>query len=174
MASAAQLPRGIPATRWRGESLSGKTIFLHAEQGFGDTILAARWRPATARTWRPCDSLECRPELKSLFFVCQVRRCGDRLWRTNSAVRLLHVVDQRVAGILEVTLETIPNRVPYLSAPPGEKLPVANPKIGLVWAGNPGHNDDAQRSIRLEELMSILQTPGKSFYSAFAAACART
>src|SRR5262245_20111211 len=31
-------PRNFPQPQWRGEPLDGKTILLHAEQGFGDTI----------------------------------------------------------------------------------------------------------------------------------------
>jgi ADP-heptose:LPS heptosyltransferase len=70
-----------------------------------------------------------------------------------------------VAGALGVTLETIPDRVPYLAAPPGEKLPTDKPNIGLAWAGHSGHIDDALRSLRLAELEPILQTAGKHFYS---------
>jgi ADP-heptose:LPS heptosyltransferase len=40
-----------------------------------------------------------------------------------------------------------------------------NLKVGLVWAGNPTHHNDAARSLRLEDLMPLLQTPGTSFFS---------
>src|SRR6202000_1471945 len=69
---------------------------------------------------------------------------------------------------LGVTLEEIPRQTPYLRAPEQKPLPVTQPsrlKDGLVWAGKPGHNQDAARSIPLQELAPILKTPGVDFYS---------
>ena len=37
---------GIPL--WRGEDLSGKSILVHHEQGFGDTIMWSRYVPQVA------------------------------------------------------------------------------------------------------------------------------
>ena len=57
--------------------------------------------------------------------------------------------------MLGVTLETIPNPTPYLQAPPGQALPPApggNLKVGLAWAGNSQHHQDATRSIPLRGL----------------------
>ena len=36
----------LGSTLWRGEDLSGKTILLRCEQGFGDTLQFARYAPA--------------------------------------------------------------------------------------------------------------------------------
>src|SRR5258708_2667340 len=35
--------------RWRGEPIEGRTLFLHAEQGFGDTLRFVRFLPLVAR-----------------------------------------------------------------------------------------------------------------------------
>ena len=59
-------PRPITAPRWEGQPIPGQTLFLHAEQGFGDGIQSARY-PALARERCGRVILECRPELKSLF-----------------------------------------------------------------------------------------------------------
>jgi tetratricopeptide (TPR) repeat protein len=156
-------PRQFPQPRWRGESLAGRTLFLHAEQGFGDAILAVRFLPQLrARDARVI--LECRPEQKRLFTFAH---CADVVIAYGEPVPPFDCFTSliSVAGLLQVTLDTIPNRVPYLAAPPGEKSSRGRPKIGLAWAGNPGHNDDALRSLRLAELTPVLQTPGKDFYS---------
>jgi len=158
-----RIPREFPQPRWRGESLAGRTLFLHAEQGFGDAILAARYLPELrARAARVI--LECRPELKRLFTFAN---CADAVIAYGEPIPPFDCFTSliSVAGILEVTLETIPNRVPYLAAPLAEKLPAGHPKVGLVWAGNPGHNDDAQRSLSLTDLTPVLQSPGIAFYS---------
>ena len=45
-------PRGFSQPQWRGEDLTGKTILLHAEQGFGDSIQFVRYLPMVARKGR--------------------------------------------------------------------------------------------------------------------------
>src|SRR6185312_8145149 len=42
-------PAPFPQPLWRGEPLAGKTILLHGEQGFGDTIQYLRYVPEIAR-----------------------------------------------------------------------------------------------------------------------------
>jgi len=69
---------------------------------------------------------------------------------------------------LGTTMDTIPRQTPYLRAPARADLPPAPTgqlRVGLVWAGNPGHHDDAVRSLRLEALAPLLLTPGTRFYS---------
>ncbi len=158
-----RMPREFLQPKWRGESMAGRTLFLHAEQGFGDAILAVRYLPQL-RERGVRVILECRPELKSLFTFS---KCADVIIAYGEPIPPFDCWTSliSVAGLLGITLETIPNHVPYLAAPPGEKWAGRNPKIGLVWAGNPGHNDDAQRSLRLAELAPVLQTSGKDFYS---------
>jgi len=41
-------PRGIATPVWNGEDLTGKTLLVHAEQGFGDAIQFARYLPMIA------------------------------------------------------------------------------------------------------------------------------
>ena len=151
---------------WKGEPLEGKTLFLHAEQGYGDAIQAARYLPMTRqRAGRVI--LECRPELKRLFAysACadEVLAYGDQMPEFEHYASMISL-----AGILGITLETVPRQTPYLKAPPGPLLPEALPgtlKVGLVWAGNPGHHDDVSRSMRLDILEPLLQAPGVTFYS---------
>jgi Flp pilus assembly protein TadD len=41
-------PRPFTQPLWRGENLGGKTILLHAEQGFGDSLMLLRYAPLVA------------------------------------------------------------------------------------------------------------------------------
>jgi hypothetical protein len=159
-------PRQFPQPRWQGEAIPDKTLFLHAEQGFGDAILAARFvRLARERTARVI--LECRPELKTLFAFSG---CADEVIAHGEPIPPFDYFTSLISlpETLGVKMETIPNRTPYLKAPPFENSPAApgaNLKVGIVWAGNPGHHDDVSRSIRLAELAPMLQTPGVTFYN---------
>jgi hypothetical protein len=71
------------------------------------------------------------------------------------------------------TLETIPNLTPYLQANPalieewGLRLaaPGNHLKVGLVWAGNPNHRNDRNRSIDPQVFAASLGQPEDiSFY----------
>ena len=66
---------------------------------------------------------------------------------------------QSLPRVFGTELETIPSEVPYLHADAQRvagwrsRLPAGGGlKVGLVWAGNPQHSNDRNRSIRLESL----------------------
>ncbi len=69
-------------------------------------------------------------------------------------------------------LATIPVAIPYL-APEAEATARwrrrlgTGPglKIGVVWAGNPAHQDDRKRSLSLERLMPLFEVPGLRWFS---------
>jgi tetratricopeptide (TPR) repeat protein len=159
-------PREFAAPRWDGRPIPGKTLFLHAEQGFGDGIQSARY-PRLAR--RRCGRviLECRPELKTLFVESGV---ADEVVAFGEAPPAFDFYTSVISlpGLLGFTLETIPGDVPYLQAPPAVTLPEGNEgalKVGLAWAGSATHRDDANRSVPLAMLAPVLAVPGVSFYS---------
>jgi Flp pilus assembly protein TadD len=159
-------PRQFPQPEWSGNPAPGRTLLLHAEQGFGDAMQMVRFVPA-ARERVGRVILECRPGLEKLF---QYSKCADTVIPYGTEIppfdfRLSLISLPRVLG---VTLDTIPNRTPYLQAPSCEWLPPAQPdrlKVGLAWAGNPEHHQDAARSLRLEQLAPILRVPGVVFYN---------
>jgi len=159
-------PRQFQQPEWTGISAPGQTLFLHAEQGFGDAIQMVRFIPlARERVGRVI--LECRPELHTLF---QYSECADTVIPYGMEIpsfdcRLSLISLPRALG---VTLDTIPNWTPYLRASSCEGLPPMQPgrlKVGLAWAGNPEHHQDAARSLRLEQLAPVLQVPGVTFHN---------
>jgi tetratricopeptide (TPR) repeat protein len=158
-------PRPFAKPRWEGEALPDKTLFVHAEQGFGDAIQNVRL-VRLARRLAGRVVLECRPELKRLF---QWSECAHTVISHGEPVPDFdcYVSLQSLPVRLGIELDTIPAKVPYLAAPPAENfVPVAGRlNVGLVWAGNPGHSDDAERSLRLEQLAPILAVPGVAFHS---------
>jgi len=58
--------------------------------------------------------------------------------------------------------------MPYLKFSAAGQLPpatVGQLKVGVVWAGNPSHHNNANRSMRLEQFAPVLRVPGIAFYS---------
>jgi tetratricopeptide (TPR) repeat protein len=158
-------PRKFPQPLWKGEPAPGKTLFVHAEQGFGDAIQLVRFI-AAARQRVARVILECRPELRSLF---EYSNCADVVIPYGESIPPFDyfISLSSLPHAFGLTVETIPSQTPYLAVPPREKLP-AQPgqlKVGLVWAGNPNHHQDAARSIRLQELGPVLNVPNVAFYS---------
>jgi tetratricopeptide (TPR) repeat protein len=163
-------PREFPQPQWRGDDLSGKTILLHAEQGFGDTIQFVRYLPMVAQKGGTIilelpDSL--RPLIRNFGGVVGMYRRGDRLPPFDVHCPLLSL-----PLAFSTMLETIPATVPYLY-PPAERIEswrtrLANtgtPRVGLVWSGKPTHKNDHNRSIALQRLEPLLAVPGIQFIS---------
>jgi len=153
---------------WRGEDLRGRTIFVHAEQGVGDTIQFVRYIPMVAeRGGRVI--LECQPALQPLLAglpgVHEMIAQGEPLPAFDTQVPLLSL-----PGIFGTTLKSIPNRAPYLRVPDGFQLelspaPNSRLKVGIVWAGNPALQNDLVRSILLRQLSPLFSIPNHSFFS---------
>jgi len=150
--------------RWRGEDIADKTLLVWAEQGFGDAIQFARLLPLAGR--RAARLLfEVRPPLVRLFQglagVERVIVAGEPPPSFDLQVPLLSL-----PGILGIDAATIPVGVPYLSTEPAQTeswrarlAEERRPRIGLAWAGNPGHKNDANRSLPAATLAPLLDLP---------------
>ena len=68
--------------------------------------------------------------------------------------------------VFGTTLATIPAVFPYIRAAP-MALPggAAALKVALIWAGGPGHSNDARRSASLEAMDGLLGVPQVRYYS---------
>lgn len=166
-----ELPaRGFKETAWDGAPLDGKTILLHAEQGFGDTLQFARYAPlVAARGGRVV--LECQPGLErlmqSLEGVAAVVTKGAALPQFDVQAPLLSL--PRLFG---TTLASIPAPPRYLAAPPELitrfrarlAAPAGMLKVGIVWAGKPSHKNDHNRSAGLGHFIDLLGLAGTRWY----------
>ncbi|MEG5052625.1 MULTISPECIES: tetratricopeptide repeat protein [unclassified Microcoleus] len=158
--------RSFEQPLWDGSDLQGKTILLHPEQGFGDTIQFIRYAPLVKQKGGKV-IVACHVLLKRLFEgIAGVDRVG---------VRPSDLIDFQVQApllslprILGTTLENIPANIPYLAPPQDFKFsiePNNKLKVGLVWAGGPLHRNNHQRSCKLSDFLKFVDVPGVSFYS---------
>jgi tetratricopeptide (TPR) repeat protein len=156
---------------WLGEgSIEGKTIVLHAEQGFGDTIQFVRYVPRLAALGAKV-ILEVQPALKTL--LSSVKGADKVIGKGEELPRFdYHCPILSLPLAFNTRLETIPAATPYLFAPEERlafwtsQLPKSDmPRIGVAWGGNPEFIDDKSRSIGLAPLMPLLSTPGFQFVS---------
>jgi tetratricopeptide (TPR) repeat protein len=155
--------RQFKAPLWLGDApVSGKTILLHAEQGFGDTIQFIRYAPLLASR---CAKVVCevQPELQSLlsqFDGIEMLAEGEPLPAFD-----LHCPLLSLPLAFGTQRETIPASVPYLAAPVErmaywrDRLPADLPRAGFVWSGSPSHKNDSNRSIPLARLAALFESP---------------
>jgi tetratricopeptide (TPR) repeat protein len=153
--------RHRPAARWwmGAEPVDGKTVLLWAEQGFGDAIQFVRFAAKVADRGAVV-VVECAPELHRLFSSV---RGVSRVVAPGDAVSFdYHCALMSLPGILNC----VPNGdfPAYIAAPTPMALDAdPGPKIGLVWAGNPRHANDLNRSRALTEFSPLVR-PNLSFY----------
>lgn len=162
--------RNFPKPLWNGFNIIGKSILLHAEQGFGDNIQFIRYAPLVAQ----CGAkvfVECQKELKLLFQkvdgVNQVIARGEQLPEFDIHCPLLSL-----PLIFNTMIETIPTNIPYLSVDSilmqEWRNKVTNKhsklKIGLVWATGIGDLSKL-KSFPLDTFSPLAQFDNITFYS---------
>ena len=162
--------------RWDGSDLNGKTILIHAEQGFGDTFQFIRY----AHAIKEKNGIVIAAVQKPL--VTLIKRCKyiDKVISTEETVPHFDVYLEMMSlpYILKTRLDTIPCEIPYLYA--DEQLTDhwknrlaadKNFKIGICWNVNENYSSlatrtkAAQRSIKLGQLIPLCTIPGTTIYS---------
>jgi tetratricopeptide (TPR) repeat protein len=144
---------GLP--RWTKAAPPGP-LLLWSDQGYGDTIQFLRYAPLLAARGQRV-LLYLRDPLKRLAASAPgVEAVFGLSEDPPSATAQLAICSAPAA--LELT-DPGPWAGPYLTAPPAPDLPLAPGKryrVGLVWAGNPAHINDAHRSLALSDLAPLL------------------
>lgn len=154
-----------PGKRWAGGNPAGKTILVHTDDHFGDSLLLSRFAAILKQRGAKV-ILQCKPPLMALFESLKL----DAIIPVNQdppafdAYAPLWALPFRMG----FTLQTIPREMPYL-LPPSERsarfagrVPSDGKKnIGLVWAAG----DSAMRSKSLELFAPLAEIPGTRFFS---------
>ena len=162
----------IPAPRWQGQSLAGKSLLLGVEGGHGDMLQYCRYAALLKQQGVARLGLVCQPALK-------------RLLATLPGVDVLVAVGETVPGPdwdfwslplslpfqCGTRLATIPAAIPYLRARPQEvrtwnaRLTGQGLRVGLAWKGNPQFENDGERSLADLHSLAPLARSGLRFVS---------
>lgn len=165
------IKRDFSQPLWEGSDISGRTILLHAEQGFGDTIQFVRYAPSVAQRGAKV-IVECQKELiplvKCVSGVSQVIMRGESLPHFD-----LHCPLLSLPSIFKSTLQSIPVDIPYFTVDPRlinkwrDKIYHNEEKIrvGLAWSGDPTFKTDQIRSCSLKDFSLLSQSANTVFYS---------
>lgn len=155
---------------WNGEDLTGKRVIVWGDQGIGDEIMAASCIPDLMREAKSV-VFDCHPRLIRLFEQSFGIECYGT--RKTQQVEWIHdtPADYSVA-ITSLLTKYRSNgqfpKTPYIKA---EKWPQpgawhnSNLRVGLAWSGGYLMTRGDKRSMKLDELLPVLKTPGIDWYS---------
>lgn len=159
-------PPNVSGQMWDGEDIPDQSILLYGEQGFGDIIQFARYAPLVrARGARIVlhGPPSLVPLLSRIAGVDGISPSDQPAEQTDWICPLLDL-----PRIFASDLTNLPNTIPYINVTPGQRrvFPVTQQfRIGIVWAGNPAHERDRERSRTIEDFAPLIEIPGTQFVS---------
>ena len=155
---------------WDGSSFVDKRLVVHFEQGFGDNIQFMRYLPMVKRRGGTVICEMLTPLMGLLRGFPGIDELIDAPFGTDPSMKKdLHVPLLELPRIFGTTLQTIPNGVPYLHADSNkvehwrQRLTGSSFKIGIVWAGEPAHTEDKNRSCPLLYFLRLSGIPDVQF-----------
>lgn len=163
--------RGFEQPRWDGSELNGRTILLHAEQGFGDSIQFVRYVPLVAQRGGKV-IVECQvPALKRLLEsvsgVAAVIVAGEPLPHFDC-----HLPMMSLPLVFGTIVETIPAQSSYLSPSSADveawRQRIGQSRkfrIGLVWFAKQSQVLNRKRSCPLHMFAPLWDVPGVEFHT---------
>ncbi|HBF30245.1 tetratricopeptide repeat protein [Rhizobium sp.] len=159
-------PRLLPPTDrplWDGKPLSGGTLMLIGDQGFGDTIQFCRYIPEVAQLC-PNIIMACSSEMKPIVMQQHSAMQYFDRWEHVPAFDAYCPLSG-LPRLFETDLHSIPAPIPYVRPDPEkinhwrrrmkELIPQGYQSIGIVWAGRPTHGNDFNRSMTLRDLAPL-------------------
>ena len=164
--------RNFSQPLWLGkEDITGKTILLYSEGGFGDTLLFCRYAKSVSERGARV-ILEVQPSLKQLLSTVEgphiVLARGEPLPHFDFQCPLMSL-----ARAFNTRLDTIRGECPYLRAPAERieqwraRLPQTDSvRVGLVWStGQAERLGGGNRSLSFKRLAPLLSVDRAYFVS---------
>ncbi len=157
---------------WRGEDLSGKTLLVLSEQGYGDHFQVFRYKRKLKELVGDTGEViwQCGAKLQSLFGMF----AGSGSFLPTGAELPVHDFHISLMS-LPAVMRNLGADEPvgrYLDLPPtgsafwADKLvPGVRLHVGINWYGNPNHDGDRFRSIDLEKINPLFDLSDVAFYS---------
>lgn len=155
---------------WTGaQPIGGKTVLVHHEQGFGDTLQFVRF---VDRLSAAGAHVVLRIQDALLPLLRHYPGAAEVIGETDQVKHFdYHIPTMSLPFALKVGTPGPALSGPYLQADEelvrqwDELLPVARrrPRIGIVWSGSRTHLNDHNRSIPLEQLKPVFETDAEFF-----------
>jgi Flp pilus assembly protein TadD len=151
------------ATRYEGQKLLGERVLVHAEQGFGDTFMLARYlqelknRGATV-------VLYLRLGLEKLFSTLS---CVDEVYTREEKIPEFdyQLSFMSLAFVLDENLQYITKNYPYFEVDEKYSLESEKLKIGIVWGASKTGDSYENKVFNLRHFQLLSKDDGVQLYS---------
>jgi tetratricopeptide (TPR) repeat protein len=149
---------------WLGqESIQGKTILIHVDEGLGDTIQFVRYVPMVAARGARVILVVERPLVTLLSELPGVSQCLAFSDEPPPSFDM-HCPVGSLPMVFGTRIDSIPAATSYLPSPDAVRIQAWEErlgqhdrlKVGLVWSGSLTHRNDYNRSTSLRMLSRIL------------------
>ena len=151
---------------WNGANLKGGTLFIHAEQGLGDTLQFLRFiEQAKSKCGRIV--LACQapliPLLDGISTIDKMTSLTDAPPQADAHAALLSL-----PRLLAFDGTNTPCPEGYISAPAtlDDKLqlpPATRKRIGLVWSGSPDNKIERRRKMDIGDFLPLFESTNADF-----------
>ncbi len=159
------IPAVLDKTKyWQGEPVEHKKLLIHCEQGFGDTIMYARFVKELAK------------KAAKVYFVVQ-EELFDLINNSNLGVEVystkfgLYNLDYDyftttvdLPLFMDINPDNLPYRQGYLTSAAENFITNKKLKVGIAWHGNEKSKESA-RDIPFDALIPLLDIDDIQFYS---------
>ena len=151
------------------EDIKGKTLLLHSEQGYGDSIQFIRFLPQLKEKYSCKIAVKCREGLKELFSsIEEIDIIVDRSEETPSFDYQLSIMS--MPYILEMkNINELPSKNPYLIAKDDKSFDIKKVKgkinIGICWSASISGESYDGKVFDLKYLEPLIKNPKINVYS---------
>ena len=151
------------------EDIKGKTLLLHSEQGFGDSIQFIRFLPQLKEKFQCKIAVKCREGLKELFeTIDEIDVLVDRSEETPAFDYQLSIMSMPFILDMKSTNE-LPKKIPYLKAIFDKELEIKKEKdkinIGICWSASTTGESYEGKVFDLKFFEPLMNNPKISLYS---------
>jgi len=151
------------------EDVSGKTILLHSEQGFGDSIQLIRFLPQFKEKFNCKIAVKCRDELKELFkHIQEIDILTHRSEPTSEFDYHLSIMSMPYVLDITSTKELIV-KTPYLSVSNKNIFDIKKEKnkinVGICWSASVTSESYEERVLELEGFLPLINNDKINLYS---------
>lgn len=151
------------------EDIKGKTLLLHSEQGYGDSIQFIRFAPTLKEKFGCKIAVKCREGLKELFQTMpELDLVVDRSEDTPEFDYQLSIMSMPfVLGMKSIN--DLPKQMPYLKSTPDKSLEIKKEKgkidIGICWSASVTGESYEGKVFDLKFFEPLMNNPKINLYS---------
>jgi len=164
--------KNLESQSWAGQKLYGKTVYVYAEKGLGDTICFCRFLPELTKRGA---HVFFKPQ-QQLTSYLRDNNLEIEILEHDADVSLLnldyHVSLLALPHFLGIDLQSLPTPHQYLTAD-SKRAKIFKQKlfrnnkfnVGIVWQNNSIHDNDHRQSIPLSQFYCLGRVAGVKLFS---------